>query len=90
MRPGRAPVDNHRGHLCAKEAPTGTAFFAVSDAQDTIVVVQGANGLVDPFDVGSTLVVAKDTLVNQLEIPVNAIEAFFVGGRKIGARTILW
>jgi len=72
-----------------KETSTGTAIITVSNAQNTIVVVPGANWLVGPFDVGATAVEAKDILVSQLEIPVNAIEAFFVAGRKVGARTIL-
>lgn len=72
-----------------KDAPTGTAIITVSDAQNTIVVVPGANGLVGPFDVSSTVVRARDILVSQLEIPVIAIEAFFLAGRKMGARTIL-
>jgi ribokinase len=72
-----------------RETSTGTAIITVSDAQNTIVVVPGANGLVGPFDVGATEVVAKDILVSQFEIPVSAIEAFFLAGRKVGARAIL-
>ena len=69
-----------------RETSTATAIITVSNAQNTIVVVPGANGLVGPFDVGAIEVLAKDILVSQFEIPLNAIEAFswLVGRRARG------
>jgi ribokinase len=72
-----------------KETPTGTAIITVSDAHNTIVVVAGANGLVDPSDIEAVNVEPGDILVSQFEIPIETIKALFSRGRRIGARTIL-
>ncbi len=68
---------------------TGVALITVHDADNTIVVIPGANGLVTPADVGVPTIRAADVLVSQFEIPVGTIEAFFSRGRAAGARTIL-
>jgi ribokinase len=73
----------------ATKTPTGTAIVTVSDTNNTIVVVPGANGLVDVSDVSAPTVKEGDILVSQFEIPVSAIEAFFLRGRAARARTIL-
>jgi ribokinase len=67
---------------------TGVALITVHDADNTIVVIPGANGLVTPADV-SIQVNAGDVLVSQFEIPIGTIEAFFSRGRAAGASTIL-
>ncbi|MBV8838119.1 MAG: ribokinase [Alphaproteobacteria bacterium] len=72
----------------ATEAPTGVALITVSGADNTIVVVPGANGSVEPSDV-SVPITQADVLVSQFEIPVAAVEAFFARGRAAQARTIL-
>src|SRR5258708_4419615 len=70
-------------------ADTGTAIITVADADNTIVVVPGANALVDQSDVTVPIVDKGDVLVSQFEIPAAAIEAFFARGRAAGATTIL-
>jgi ribokinase len=71
------------------KADTGTAIITVADADNTIVVVPGANALVDPSDVAVPIVQKGDILVSQFEIPAATIEAFFARGRAAGATTIL-
>jgi ribokinase len=71
------------------QAHTGTAIITLCAGDNTIVVVPGANALVEAADVGAPAVRAEDVLVSQLEIPIAAIEAFFRRGRSAGARTIL-
>ncbi len=71
------------------QAPTGTAIITVCDADNTIVVVPGANALVGAADVEAPAIQAGDILVSQLEIPVAAIETFFRRGRAARARSIL-
>jgi ribokinase len=76
-------------HVTTTKAHTGTAIITLADAENTIVVVPGANALVDPSDVTAPIVEKGDVLVSQFEIPEAAIEAFFARGRAIGATTIL-
>jgi len=71
------------------KADTGTAIITLADADNTIVVVPGANALVDPSDVRVPIVAKGDVLVSQFEIPAVTIEAFFARGRAAGATTIL-
>jgi ribokinase len=71
------------------QAHSGTAIITVCDGDNTIVVVPGANGLVDASDVAAPALQAGDVLVSQLEIPDPAIAAFFRRGRAARARTIL-
>jgi ribokinase len=70
------------------EAHTGTAIITVAAADNTIVVIPGANASVDATDVAGPL--AKgDIVVSQFEIPLPAISAFFKHARSAGATTIL-
>src|SRR5258708_10380167 len=71
------------------EAHTGTAIITVSDADNTIVVVPGANALVEAADVATLTIAAEDVAVSQFEIPRPAISAFFSRARAAGATTIL-
>src|SRR5581483_9342279 len=76
-------------HVAATtQAATGVALITVSQGDNTIVVVPGANGLVAPADVDIPIA-PRDVLVSQFEIPIAAIEAFFARGRAAKARTIL-
>jgi ribokinase len=70
-------------------APTGTAIITLADADNTIVVVPGANGLVTPEDVASVPLAKGDIAVSQFEIPLPTIAAFFKRARAAGATTIL-
>jgi ribokinase len=70
-------------------AHTGTAIITLADADNTIVVIPGANGLVTPDDVAAIPLARGDIAVCQFEIPVPAISAFFARARTAGATTIL-
>ena len=66
-------------------APTGRALITVdADAENSIVVIAGANDLVVPGSVPVARVV-----IAQLEVPVDAVIAAFRSARATGARTIL-
>ena len=70
-------------------AHTGTAIITLADADNTIVVVPGANGLVTPEDVAAVSFEKGDIAVSQFEIPLPTIAAFFAPARAAGATTIL-
>ncbi|WP_407184534.1 ribokinase [Bradyrhizobium centrosematis] len=71
------------------EAHTGTAIITVAEADNTIVVIPGANGLVGADDVEVVPLLAGDVAVSQFEIPLPAIAAFFRRAREAGATTLL-
>jgi len=71
------------------EAHTGTAIITLADADNTIVVVPGANGLVSADDVAAAEFAQGDVAVSQFEIPLPTIAAFFKRARAAGATTIL-
>jgi ribokinase len=71
------------------EARTGTAIITVADADNTIVVIPGANALVTPTDVAAPMLTKGDVAVSQFEIPLPAVSAFFERARGAGATTIL-
>lgn len=71
------------------EAHTGTAIITVAEADNTIVVIPGANGLVCADDVEVVPLLAGDVAVSQFEIPLPAIAAFFRRARAAGATTLL-
>ncbi len=68
---------------------TGTAIITVADADNTIVVVPGANARVSTEDVAAPVLAKGDVAVSQFEIPLPAISAFFGRARAAGATTIL-
>lgn len=72
--------------------PTGRALISVDrDAENSIVVVPGANGHVGIGVVDDHRSVLVDTRVvlSQLEVPIDAVEAAFAIARLAGAITIL-
>jgi len=71
------------------EVHTGTAVITVANADNTIVVVPGANALVSAADVAVPSLARGDVAVSQFEIPLPAIGAFFKQARAAGATTIL-
>ncbi|WP_454630492.1 ribokinase [Bradyrhizobium cenepequi] len=71
------------------EAHTGTAIITVADADNTIVVVPGANAMVSPEDVAAPALTKGDIAVSQFEVPQATITAFFKYARAAGATTIL-
>ena len=68
---------------------TGTAIITVADADNTIVVVPGANARVSAEDVAAAMLARGDVAVSQFEIPQATIAAFFKRARTAGATTIL-
>ena len=70
-------------------AHTGTAIITVADADNTIVVVPGANALVSAEDVAAVAIAKGDVAISQFEIPLPTISAFFRRARAAGATTIL-
>ena len=70
-------------------AHSGTAIITLANADNTIVVIPGANGLVGPADVSAVALANGDVAVSQFEIPRPAITAFFKRARAAGATTIL-
>ena len=71
------------------EAHSGMALITLANADNTIVVVPGANGLVSPADVATAPLAKGDVAVSQFEIPLPAISAFFERARIAAATTIL-
>jgi ribokinase len=71
------------------DAHSGTAIITVANADNTIVVVPGANALVSADDVSAPVLAKGDVAVSQFEIPLPAIAAFFKRARAAGATTIL-
>lgn len=73
----------------AEETPSGTALIVVGGAENTIVVVPGANGVLAPKDLDGLSVDRGDVLVAQFETPAETTRDFFERGRAAGATTIL-
>jgi ribokinase len=71
------------------EAHSGTALITTANADNTIVVIPGANALVSAADVAAPLLAKGDIAVSQFEIPLPTISAFFKRARAAGATTIL-
>jgi ribokinase len=71
------------------DAHTGTAIITLANADNTIVVIPGANGLVTSADVSAITLGKGDIAVSQFEIPLIAVTAFFKHARASGATTIL-
>jgi ribokinase len=70
-------------------AHTGTAIITIAEADNTIVVISGANALVDAADAAAPVLANGDVAVSQFEIPLATIVAFFKRARAAGATTIL-
>ena len=64
------------------------AIITTANADNTIVVIPGANALVDATDVAAPTLAKGDIAVSQFEIPLPTINAFFKRARAGGA-TIL-
>jgi len=71
------------------EAHTGTALITIANADNTIVVIPGANALASAADVAAPVLAKGDIAVSQFEIPLPAIAAFFKRAGAAGATTIL-
>ena len=60
-----------------------------ADGENTIVVVPGANGLVDARDVAATQPTRDDVVLCQLEVPLAAIAGAASQARAAGALVVL-
>lgn len=73
------------GRVARVDEPTGRALIGVAaSGENSIIVVAGANGLVDAGDVPPARVV-----LTQLEVPLAAVQAALASGRAMGAITVL-
>lgn len=70
-------------------APTGIAQIVVSQGENCIVVVPGANMTLNDADVASISIAEGDVVVAQLETPVAVTERLFARARERDATTIL-
>src|SRR5262245_13849392 len=74
LRDFRSAQGIHLRHLHeTAEAHTGTAIITVADADNTIVVIPGANALISADDVSIAPLAKGDVAVSQVEIPLAAI-----------------
>lgn len=72
------------------DAPTGTALIAVDDSSENmIVVIPGANGMLEKQDLEVADFNAGDVLVAQFEIPLETVESFFAKGKANSTINIL-
>jgi len=72
------------------DTPTGTALIAVDDSSENmIIVVPGANAMLEKQDVEAITFNTGDILAAQFEIPLETIEAFFAKGKASGTINIL-
>jgi ribokinase len=70
-------------------ADSGTAIITIANADNSIVVVPGANARVSADDVATPVLARGDVAVSQFEIPLPTVGAFFERARAAGATTIL-
>ena len=70
-------------------ADSGTAIITIANADNSIVVVPGANVHVGVDDVAVPVLARGDVAVSQFEIPLPTVGAFFQRARAAGTTTIL-
>lgn len=76
--------------VTAVQAPTGIAMIVVdASGENSIVVVPGANAMLDAGAVLACEARPGDVLVSQLEVPLPAVRSFLEHGRAAGALTML-
>ncbi|MGD8403043.1 MAG: ribokinase [Anaerolineales bacterium] len=77
-------------HVLTDESATGTAIIVVdANGQNSIVLSPGANGRVTPSDVEAVSFQDVDTLLLQLEIPLETVAYAASIARQNGVRVIL-
>ncbi len=78
------------GRLIEVEAPSGAAFITVDDSgRNAIVVAPGANGQLRPEHLTPDAFQGVNSLVVQLEVPLDTVKAAAERARASGARVIL-
>jgi ribokinase len=71
------------------DSPTGQALILTSPQENQIVVIAGANGLVDGSTATSVAIQGHDICLTQMETPADAAMTFFRKARAAGATTLL-
>ncbi|MBP9711559.1 MAG: ribokinase [Candidatus Pacebacteria bacterium] len=77
---------NINTQVSKEETSTGIALITIAEetADNTIVVVPGANFELKRKDIENVTIKEGDVLVSQFEIPTETIIAFFKEGREVG------
>jgi len=75
--------------IATPDASSGVAVVVVAGAENSIIVISGANALLGPADVSAVRIAPGDVLVSQFEIAPETIESFFLAGRAQLAATVL-
>jgi ribokinase len=88
-RLGQDPFGDQLKAFLAAQAIDLSFVKQTAEADNTIVVIAGANALVNAADVAGPVLAKGDIAVSQFEIPLPAISAFFTRARTAGATTIL-
>lgn len=78
-------------HIRKVKEPTGVALITVSENDNEIIVIKGANSCVSKEDVDNALNVIQesDMVILQLEIPLETVEYVLELCRKYGVKTLL-
>jgi ribokinase len=78
-------------HVRRLDGASGTASITVADGDNQIIVVPAANAQVTPAQVESArpVLARADTVLVQMEIPLEAVEATLRLGRHLGVPVIL-
>ena len=77
-------------YLQSSSRPSGIAVVTVdAQGQNSIIVVPGGNNDINAEDTAAVKISAGDIAVSQLEIPLEAVTAFFRKAKNCGAVTLL-
>jgi ribokinase len=84
---GEGLATEHLRH--SADTPTGVAVITSAKAENTIVVVPGANDHLAQADLAGLKVSKGDVLVSQFETSLDVVERFLRTGKEAGATSIL-
>ncbi|WP_353893134.1 ribokinase [Proteinivorax hydrogeniformans] len=77
-------------YISFKKNQTGLAAITIDEVgENSIVVIPGANGLLEPKDIPNDLISSKDTVLLQFEIPLPTVEHVAKIAKSAGATVIL-
>lgn len=79
-------------YIGKEEGATGIANIVLEESgQNRIIVIPGANGLVDKKYIDENIEVIRDcdVVVAQLEVPIQTVEYVFAKAKELGKKTIL-
>ena len=76
--------------VVVQNVPSGTAIIMVNDdADNSIVVIEGANGKLLPYLVEEKWFDGHDIVVAQLEVPYETVKQSFIKAKSLGKMTVL-